>query len=120
MKEKIIKFIVVALVAFFSASMACADNAQQQAKYPYVYEKIEIGYPLDEFTLDSIAKKQTIKYKVKPKQEKEEEFDYTKDILLAIVFLFFFFLLSVGGVGVILSIIGLGALLVTQLFHKRC
>lgn len=44
MREGIIKFIIIALVAFFSASMVYAEN------HSWFENKITIGYELDHFS----------------------------------------------------------------------
>lgn len=46
MKEKFIKFLIIAFVAFISARMACAADSIQQVKYPST-ERIELGIKCD-------------------------------------------------------------------------
>ena len=115
MKEKIIKFIIIALVALFSARMACADSIQQ-VKYPYV-ERVEIGYKPQPFEIDSIAKTQTIKIK------KEEKTNNKKisglDILISFLAVVGICLLCFGFMYFIISFFGVIAILLVKFFHKK-
>ena len=89
MKENIIKFIIIALTAFFSASMAYCENTQQ-IKYPCV-ERIEIGYSPQAFSTDSLTRVKNAKVIKHAKDETENgevltPFGIFSGFFLALVF----------------------------------
>lgn len=114
MREKIIRFIVIALVAFFSASMACADTIEK-AKYPYV-ERIDVGYKIKPFESSD-----TIQYyskKIMTEEEKENA-ELDKKIKYGIghgaAITFFFYVVCGATVAFILLVIAIILLLIAML-----
>jgi hypothetical protein len=116
MKEKINRFIIIGLVAFFSPSMACADTAEK-VNYPYI-ERVEIGFKPQEFALDSTARKQTVRTEKKVDEE-ETDWNFGKDVAIAVMFLLAFIMFCFLGLVIILGGLGFISLLITKLFHKK-
>lgn len=117
MKEKIIKFTIVALMAFFSASMACADTVKQ-LKYPYV-ERIEVGYQPQAFSLDSTATKPIAKVNKKVDEEEENKLGYGRDIGIGVLYLLVFLIGCWLGLVIVLGTLGIVSLILTKIFHKK-
>ena len=115
MKEKIIKFIIIALVALFSAKMACADTVQQ-VRYPYV-ERVEIGYSPQAFSTDSVTRAKNTKVIRHAKQEEKEI--TILDVAVILVGVIILGLMGIGGIQFIILMLGIIAMLLTRIFHKK-
>lgn len=111
MKEKIIKFIIIALTAFFSATMAYADN-----KYPYV-ERVEIGCEPIHFEYND-SLKVAIPQKMVVKANKED--DNSQELLdgfdVILIFLIVVLYIIVCCVSLFL-VLGLGGIALLWLTH---
>lgn len=116
MKEKIIKFIIIALVAFFSARMAYGDTVQQ-VRYPYI-ERIDIGYSPQAFSTDSITRVKNTKV-IRHAKEEEESISYGKCVGVGILYLVFVIMVIIIAVGSVLGLIGISLVLITAFKHKK-
>ena len=116
MKEKFIKFVIIALMALFSARMACADSIQQ-VKYPYV-EKVEIGYKLYPLDMDSAAVAQAIKQKTVVNKE-EKKVIGGLDVLVIFVGVLMLLAMGFGAIYFVILFLGIITLLMVKIFHKK-
>ena len=111
MKERLIKFIIIALTAFLSASMACAET-----KYPYV-ERVEVGLKPIQFEYND-SLKVAIPQKVVVKANKED--DNNQELLTGTDVILIFFLVILYIIVCCVSlflVLGLGGIILLWITH---